>query len=101
MTEMNSTLGGVSTSSSEREALKQKVVAAKEAVADLAGEAKRYASGRMSDLRGHAVDWAHDAKEKAGNANEAVTGFVRRNPYKSLAIAAGVGLIAGLLIKRR
>jgi ElaB/YqjD/DUF883 family membrane-anchored ribosome-binding protein len=100
MSEANSSVGGVSMSS-DREALRQKAVAAKDAVVDLAGEARRYAGHRMSDLKEHASGWAQGAKEKAGDANEQVIHFVRTNPYKSLAIAAGVGLLAGALLKRR
>ena len=98
MTEVNSSIGGIHT---DRDALKQKTIAVKDAVVDLAGEAKRYAGQRMSQLKEHAVDAAGTAKEKAGDANKQVVNFVRENPYKSLAIAAGVGFVAGVLIKRR
>jgi len=100
MTEMNSSVGGMS-AQTDREALRHKAAAAKDAVVELAGEARRYAGHRMSDFKEHASGWAQGAKQKASNANENVIHFVRANPYKSLAIAAGVGFLAGALIKRR
>jgi len=39
-------------------------------------------------------------KDKAGEYNDTVVGFVRKNPYKSLAIAAGIGFTAGFLMRR-
>jgi ElaB/YqjD/DUF883 family membrane-anchored ribosome-binding protein len=99
MTDVNSSMG--MSTQAERDALKQKAAAAKEAVVDLAGEARRFATHRMTDLKEHASGWAQDAKDKAGDANQQVIHFVRSNPYKSLAIAAGIGFLAGALIKRR
>lgn len=99
MTDINSSMG--MSTQAERDALKQKASAAKEAVVDLAGEARRFATHRMSDLKDQASDWAQGAKDKAGDANQQVIHFVRTNPYKSLAIAAGIGFFAGAMLKRR
>ena len=87
--------------SADNMALKQKVVAAKNAVADLASEAKRYASHRLADSKDTAVSWASTAKSKAGDYSENVVDYVQRNPYKSIAIAVGIGFVAGLILKRR
>ena len=88
-------------SAADRDALKQKAAAAKDAVVELASEAGRFAKHRAADLKEHAVDWTHTAKDKAVDVNGQVISYVRRNPYKSLAIAAGAGLLVGLLLKRR
>jgi len=87
--------------SADNQALKEKVVAAKNAVADLAGEAKRYASHRLSDGKDTAVSWASTAKSKAGDYSDDMVDYVQRNPYKSIAIAVGIGFVAGLILKRR
>jgi ElaB/YqjD/DUF883 family membrane-anchored ribosome-binding protein len=85
----------------EAQVLKQKVVAAKEALADLAGETKHFAAHRLSDARDTTGQWLKGAKAKAKDCADDVSGYIQRNPYKSVAIAAGVGLLVGLLLKRR
>ena len=74
--------------------LKEKAVAAKEAVADLAVEAKRYASSRMGSM-------FEQTKAKASALNGKTVDFVQRHPYRSLGIALGIGFVAGMLLKRR
>jgi len=98
---MSEAIGTNFSSAADREVLKQKAVAAKEAVVDLASEAGRFAAHRASDLKEHAADWTHSAKERVGDVNSQVLSYVRHNPYKSIAIAAGVGLLVGMLLKRR
>ena len=43
----------------------------------------------------------HAAIEQAKAAGHATDEFVHENPWKSVGIAAGVGLVIGLLISRR
>jgi ElaB/YqjD/DUF883 family membrane-anchored ribosome-binding protein len=74
--------------------LRQKAVAAKDAVADLATELKSYAGDRFAAVRGTTVD-------KVQDAGESVVDFIQQNPYKAIGIAAGVGLLLGLILKRR
>jgi ElaB/YqjD/DUF883 family membrane-anchored ribosome-binding protein len=85
----------------DSQALRERAGAAKEAVKDLASEAGRYASRRMSDARDTASHWAKNAKNKAMTYGEVVGDYVQENPYKCIAIAAGAGLLLGLLLKRR
>ena len=92
---------GLPQSKADAEALKQKAIAAKDAVVDLGSEAKRYASHRASDARHKAGEWVETAKEKAGQANDNVVDYVQRNPFTAIGIAVGIGFVAGLLLKRR
>ena len=78
----------------ERGALKEKAVAAKEAVADLAVEAKRFASSRMGSM-------FETTKSKASEMNGKAVDYVQHHPYRSLAVAAGIGFVVGLILKRR
>ncbi|HUO07866.1 MAG TPA: hypothetical protein VM008_06180 [Phycisphaerae bacterium] len=87
--------------SGDVQALREKAAAAKEAVMDLGGEAKRYASHRLADAKDKAAEWAEAAKERAGDMNDNVIDFVRRRPFTSIGIAVGIGFVAGLLLKRR
>jgi len=89
------------TVSADNQALKQKATAAKNAVADLAGEAKRYASHRLADTKDTAATWASTAKDRASDYSDEVVDYVQRYPYKSIAVAIGIGFVAGLILKRR
>jgi ElaB/YqjD/DUF883 family membrane-anchored ribosome-binding protein len=86
---------------SDNDAIKEKAVAAKDAVVELAGEAKKYAVHRASDAKETAAEWVDTAKSKLGDANDTVIEYIQRNPFKAVAIAVGVGFVAGLLLKRR
>ena len=95
MTEIDASVG------TDNAAIKQKAAAAKDAVVDLAGEAKRYAAHRASDARQTASEWVDTAKTKVGQANDNVIDYVQRNPFKAIGIAVGIGFVAGLILKRR
>jgi len=81
--------------------LKESAVAVKDAVADLAGEASRFAHHRLSDAKDSAGAMIDSVKSQAESCNDSVVGFIRKNPYKSLAIAAGIGLGIGFMLRRR
>ena len=81
--------------------LKESAVALKEAVADLAGEAGRMARQRFGMAKDSATAMMTTVKTKAGVCNDNFVGFIRKNPYTSLAIAAGVGLGIGFILRRR
>ena len=49
---------------------------------------------RMQELQGEAVDRAKDAAR-------ATDDYVRDNPWQSIAVAAGVGFLVGILVSRR
>ena len=85
----------------DKEALQQKAAAAKDAVKDLASEARHYAAARASDAKDTAVQWVETSKQKAGEVGEKTVDYIQRNPYQALAIAAGIGFVAGLILKRR
>jgi ElaB/YqjD/DUF883 family membrane-anchored ribosome-binding protein len=96
---------GTGTNTHHVEELRRKYTIAKSAVADLAGEVSKTAKDQVGDLKSHASDWVHDKadllREQAADSQAAMITMVRRNPVKAVAIAAGVGLVLGLLIRRR
>lgn len=59
-----------------------------------AEESVRQAKQRLAGIEEEALE---HAKELAGNADE----YVRGNPWQAVGIAAGVGLVLGLLMSRR
>ncbi len=81
--------------------LKEKASTAKDAVTGLAGEAKRYATHRAGEVKQSAGAWASTAKDRAKEYSGVVADFVQQNPYKTLAIALGAGLVLGMMLKRR
>lgn len=89
------------TVTADNQAIKEKAVAAKAAVAELAGEAKRYASHRVAAAKDTAGVWVDTAKSKASDYSDNMVDYVQRNPFKAIAIAAGIGFVAGLILKRR
>jgi ElaB/YqjD/DUF883 family membrane-anchored ribosome-binding protein len=57
-------------------------------------ETVRQAKGRLADVEQDALK---RAEALANDANE----FVRANPWQAVGLAAGVGLLIGLLVSRR
>jgi ElaB/YqjD/DUF883 family membrane-anchored ribosome-binding protein len=84
--------------------LRVKYAAAKAAVKDLAAEAAKVASGRAGEIKERAGEWVHEKQEvlqdRLDHTQAAVLTYVRKNPYKSIAIAAGAGLALGILFGR-
>ncbi|MCM2340504.1 DUF883 family protein [Rhodoferax sp.] len=56
---------------------------------------------RMSKAKVELLHLQQATVEKAKAAGHATDVFVHENPWKSIGIAAGVGLVVGLLISRR
>jgi ElaB/YqjD/DUF883 family membrane-anchored ribosome-binding protein len=56
---------------------------------------------RMSKARVELQHLQQATEEKAKAAGHATDVFVHENPWKSIGVAAGVGLVVGLLISRR
>ena len=81
--------------------LKESAVAVKDAVVDLASEAGRMARHRFGMAKESTAAMVTTVKDKAGACNDNFVGFIRKNPYTSLAIAAGIGLGLGFIIRRR
>lgn len=56
---------------------------------------------RMSKAKAELLHLQQATVEKAKAAGHATDVFVHENPWKSIGVAAGVGLVVGLLISRR
>jgi ElaB/YqjD/DUF883 family membrane-anchored ribosome-binding protein len=77
------------------------VVSDIEAIAKTGGaDAAAQISSRLGSLREKIVAAEHALVEKAKAGAKAVDGYVHENPWKSVGIAAGVGVLIGLLINR-
>ena len=73
-----------------RDFVEEKVAKTRERVDDFLGDARK--------------QWRDVSKRLPGewdDVSEEVTKYVKRNPFASIAIAAGVGFLFGLLFSRR
>src|SRR3954470_3200202 len=78
-----------------------------EAEALLAGPVSDQASEKFGDIRARLeavqtrlVDFYGDARKKVVTGAKATDATIRTHPYESLAIALGVGVLIGALIRR-
>ncbi|HEY2826999.1 MAG TPA: hypothetical protein VGJ04_05305 [Pirellulales bacterium] len=55
----------------------------------------------VSDIEQSASECCSEMREKAAELCGTVEDYVRHEPMKSVVIAAGLGLVAGLLLSRR
>jgi len=76
----------------------------------LIGDAAMQAKGKLNEAAGAAQRAWGDVQDQAGrlageargvglDAYDEVDAFVRRSPWVSIAVAAGIGLLAGLALK--
>ena len=95
---------------------KQKLVSDMKIVVSDAEEILRATAGvageKMVDLREHIAERLHDAKMRLADAEAALVDktkaaaratddFVNDNPWQAVGIAAGIGLLLGIIIGRR
>lgn len=63
--------------------------------------ARQAAAGAYADLKSKGGESLNDATAQAGAALDGVADYARKNPLQSLGIAAGLGMMLGLLFGRR
>ena len=68
-----------------------------DAAADLAGDARN----RLTTVLENTKEFVTSVRDKAVASARATDKTVHENPYKSIAVAAGVGLLLGYLLARR
>jgi ElaB/YqjD/DUF883 family membrane-anchored ribosome-binding protein len=68
---------------------------------DKARELKKRIADNLKQAKARLVEVEHAVVGKAKVAAKATDQYVHENPWKSIGIAAGVGLLLGMLISRR
>lgn len=86
---------------SATEELKEKAVEIGHNVRDMTGQLGDVAREQYENVREHAADYYEKGREKASEWEESVESYIKEKPIKSLLIAAGVGLLFGLMWRRR
>jgi ElaB/YqjD/DUF883 family membrane-anchored ribosome-binding protein len=69
-------------------------------IRDTASQLRDQATEQFQSARDSATEYYQAGREKASQWEEEVEAFVRDQPLKALAIAAGVGLVLGVIWKR-
>lgn len=79
------------------ELLRQAGQASGEQAADL----RKRAQSAIASAKTRLVDIEHKVADKTRYAAKATDHWVHENPWKAIGVAAGVGIVVGLLINRR
>jgi len=69
-------------------------------VKDVAGQYRDQAREQYDNLRQQASDYYDQGRQQAAEWQEGVESYVQEQPVKALLIAAGVGMLLGILWKR-
>lgn len=94
--------------SNVKESVKSAAGAISDKAADVAGKAaeavsnaKTYARDQYDQLGGKARDAYQSARETGRTWVNETEGYIHQRPLTSLAIAAGVGFLVGMFVKRK
>jgi ElaB/YqjD/DUF883 family membrane-anchored ribosome-binding protein len=74
---------------------------AAQASGEQAAELRRKASGAIARAKDRLIDAEHKLVDSTKHAAKATDHWVHDHPWKAVGIAAGVGVLIGLLINRR
>ncbi len=86
---------------SATEELKHKAAEVVQDVRELGGQVGQVAREQYEDLRGVASDYIKRGREKAKNWEGGVEKYIQDKPLRAILLAAGAGVILGLLWRRR
>ena len=83
------------------EQLRDAVSGVGENLRDMGSQARAAAEEKYQELREHASDYYEQGRDMAHDWEQTLEGYVQEKPLQSLLIAAGVGLLLGILWKRK
>ena len=69
-------------------------------IRDMGGQLRDAASEKYNELRDQAQEYYEQGRERAMEWEQGLEGYVREKPLQSLLIAAGVGMLVGMIWKR-
>jgi ElaB/YqjD/DUF883 family membrane-anchored ribosome-binding protein len=85
----------------ETDELKHKVADVADDVRAVGGQVGKAAREQYENLRSRASDYVEQGREKAEEWEDSVESYIKAKPVQALLMAAGVGVILGLLWRRR
>ncbi len=71
-----------------------------ENIRNLGGQVKEAATEQYENLRSQATDYYEQSRERAQEWEQSLESYVQEKPIQSILIAAGVGMLLGILWKR-
>jgi ElaB/YqjD/DUF883 family membrane-anchored ribosome-binding protein len=80
--------------------LKDKAAEVSQNLRDIGGHVRDAASEKYEQLRDQASDYYKHGREAAQEWEQSLESYVQEKPLQSILIAAGVGMILGMLWKR-
>src|SRR5438105_10827492 len=69
-------------------------------IRDLGGQVRDVATEQYEQIKNQAQDYYEQGRERAREMQQNLEGYVQEKPIQSLLIAAGVGMLLGILWKR-
>ncbi len=98
MSRMSDTSGTGAGSATEH--LKESAQQVSENLRNIGSQARDAANEKFSDLKQQANEYYDQSRERAHEWEQGLEQYVQDKPIQSLLIAAGVGLVLGMLWKR-
>ena len=102
MSRMNES--GMSTSGGENkgtgQTLKDSAGQVSQSLRDMGSQVRDQASEKYNQLRDQAADYYQQGRQRAEEWEQGLEQYVQEKPIQSLLIAAGVGMLLGILWKR-
>ena len=72
----------------------------KENIRDMGGQVRDAATEQYNNLRDQATEYFQEGRERAQEWEQSIETYVQEKPIQSILIAAGVGILLGILWKR-
>jgi ElaB/YqjD/DUF883 family membrane-anchored ribosome-binding protein len=83
------------------EELKEKAVQVGKDVLEMGGAVRDVAQEQFDHMRDRASGYVKQGREKVGEWEDVLESYIQEKPLRSLLLAAGAGLLLGLLWRRR
>jgi ElaB/YqjD/DUF883 family membrane-anchored ribosome-binding protein len=83
------------------EDLKSKVSDVGDSLREVGSHVRNAAQEQYENVRDRAAGYVEAGREKAREMEEGVESYVQENPIHAILIAAGIGMLIGLLWRRR
>src|SRR4051812_19421744 len=101
MSRMNESTGGAGdTTSTGGQSLKDSAGQVSQSLRDMGGQVRDQAGEKYNQLREQAADYYQQGRQRAEEWEQGLEQYVQEKPIQSLLIAAGVGMLLGILWKR-
>src|SRR5438105_4976244 len=99
MSRMNDPVGQ-SGAGGSTEQLRDKAAEVSQNLRDIGGQVRDVANEKYTQMRDQASQYYRQGREAAQEFEQNLEGYIQEQPLKAVLIAAGVGLVLGLLWKR-